>query len=231
MPPRPCVSDDNLAYSGNTISNFIKNIPNKGLNLLFAIYHWILLSGTWVLGGFIGMTNFIQKFLLKTWISMMDHLGRRRIIMDREGDEPYLERYYLFLPDRDENFPFNIFIHKFLKGDSDNLHDHPWGFFTLILSGGYWEHVYTDEAKSKTKRVWRAPGYWQKVEAEHIHRIELKEGNTPCWTLFIPFKRERVWGFWKPYVDLVENEDKPKDSAEWIESDQYFLDRQNKKEN
>ena len=122
MPPRACVSDyyeneknENLAYSGSTIINFIKKLPSKGLNLLFAIYHWILLIGTWILGGLIGITNYIQKFLLNTWISVMGHLGRRRIIMDREDNEPYLERYYLFLRDRKENFPFNIFIHKFLN--------------------------------------------------------------------------------------------------------------------
>ena len=62
----------------------------------------------------------------------MDSCGRKRIILDRETNEPYLERYYLFLKDRG-NFPFNIFIHKFLKSDPDDMHDHPWGFTTFIL--------------------------------------------------------------------------------------------------
>ena len=33
----------------------------------------------------------------------MEFLGRRRIINDREDNEPYLERYYIFLKDR-KNF-------------------------------------------------------------------------------------------------------------------------------
>ena len=47
---------------------------------------------------------------------LFERLGRYRVILDRENHEPYLERYYLFLKDR-KHFPFNIFLHKFLKGD------------------------------------------------------------------------------------------------------------------
>ena len=51
--------------------------------------------------------------------------NRKRIILDRVGKKPYLIRYYLFLKERTW-FPFNIFLHKFLQGDPDELHDHPW---------------------------------------------------------------------------------------------------------
>jgi hypothetical protein len=34
----------------------------------------------------------------------MDKLGRRRVITERDGDVPYLIRYYVFLKDR-KNFP------------------------------------------------------------------------------------------------------------------------------
>ena len=54
------------------------------------------------------MLKQIAKFLTK--------IGRQRIIMDRESNEPYLERYYVFLKDR-KWFPFNIFIHNFLKNN------------------------------------------------------------------------------------------------------------------
>ena len=60
--------------------------------------------------------------------------------MDRVNNKPYLLRHYLFLKNR-EPFPFNVFIHKFMKGDEDDIHDRPWGFFHIILSGGYWEYV------------------------------------------------------------------------------------------
>ena len=66
---------------------------------------------------------------------LMIWLGRYRIINDRQTKEPYLERYYLFLKDRNK-FPFNIFLHKFLKSDPDQLHDHPWNYSTFIIKGG-----------------------------------------------------------------------------------------------
>ena len=189
----------------------------------------------WILGWIIGGFYALQAGLLYLWVSGMEKLGRRRIIMDRENNEPYLERYYLFLKDRNEWFPFNIFIHKFLRGDPDNLHDHPWGFFTFILKGGYWEHMFTDAEKKETKRIWRGPGFYQKVKSEHSHRIELAEGVEPCWTLFIPFKKERTWGFWKYCLisDLVKSEDNPDTLIEWVESEKYFgekLRNKNKKE-
>ena len=63
-------------------------------------------------------------------ISIFDYFDRHRIIYARGDDEPYLERYYIFLKNR-TSFPFNIFIHKFLKSDPDDLHDHPWPWFTF----------------------------------------------------------------------------------------------------
>ena len=51
-------------------------------------------------------------------LKLLDRLGRKRIVMDRVENEPYLERYYLFLRERNR-FPFNVFLHKFLKSDPD----------------------------------------------------------------------------------------------------------------
>ena len=81
---------------------------------------------------------------------IMEYFNRYILIIDRLDKKPYLERYYLFLRDR-KNFPFNIFLHKFLKSDSEDLHDHPWNFISIILWGGYWEYTYElkDELKSK----------------------------------------------------------------------------------
>mgnify|MGYP003353288546 CR=1 FL=1 len=58
------------------------------------------------------------------FLKLLERLGRKRIVMDRTSNEPYLERYYLFLKDRGERFPFNVFLHKFLKSDPDDVHDH-----------------------------------------------------------------------------------------------------------
>jgi hypothetical protein len=78
---------------------------------------------------------------MKQWfLNWLERHGRKNVIMDRVNGEPYLERYYVFLKDR-KSFPFNVFLHKFLKSDPDDVHDHPWGYATLILKGGYWEWI------------------------------------------------------------------------------------------
>ena len=148
-----------------------------------------------------------QKFL-----SWMDRIGRKRIVYDRIDNEPYLERYYLFLKDR-ANFPFNIFLHKFLKSDIDDLHDHPWPYATLILKGGYWEWLPQFNSlgeKVGEIAVWRKPGSFRWCGANSYHRIEL-DPNVTCWTLFMPGPKQRDWGF------LVKNK--------WVQWEQYLANR------
>ena len=150
--------------------------------------------------------------LTKLFLNWLDKLGRKRIVMDRQCDEPYLERYYLFLKDR-KTFPFNVFLHKFLKGDPDDIHDHPWPYATIILKGGYYEWV--GEFNSQGKKIgeirkWRGPGHFRICSATSFHRIELKEG-IECWTLFMPGPHKRDWGF------LVNNN--------WVQHEQYLKER------
>ena len=60
---------------------------------------------------------------MKWFLNFLERIGRKRIVMDRQDNEPYLERYYLFLKDR-KHFPFNVFLHKFLKSDPDDHAHH-----------------------------------------------------------------------------------------------------------
>ena len=148
-------------------------------------------------------------YAFKLFTETLDSFGRKRIIKDRIDDEDYLERYYLFLKDI-QTFPFNIFLHKFLKSDDEELHDHPWNFTTLILSCGYWEH--TPEGKT-----WYGPGSVIRKKATDFHRLELdpaKSLGATTWTLFIPGKRYRKWGF------------QTKDG--WVEENKYLEQRKNK---
>jgi hypothetical protein len=145
-------------------------------------------------------------------LKLLDRLGRKRIVMDRVENEPYLERYYLFLRERNR-FPFNIFLHKFLKSDPDDVHDHPWPYATLILKGGYWEwipHFDTVGRKTGEYQVWRGPGHFRVSSANSYHRIELDPDIT-AWTLFMPGPKQRDWGF------LVKNQ--------WIQWEQYLKQR------
>ena len=153
-----------------------------------------------------------MKFLL----NFLEKVGRKRIVMDRINDQPYLERYYIFLKDR-KHFPFNVFLHKFLKSDPDDVHDHPWPYATLILKGGYWEWV--PEFNSKGQKIgeirhWRGPGHFRTCSAESYHRVEL-EHNVECWTLFMPGPQKREWGF---LVGEPENQ-------KWVHNDEYLKQR------
>jgi len=144
--------------------------------------------------------------------NLFKRLGRYRIIMDRVENEPYLERYYVFLQER-KTFPFNVFLHKFLKSDPDDVHDHPWPFFTVVLRGGYRE--WTPQFNSQGEKIgeiakWRGPGSFRWASAEQYHRIEL-DPDVTCWTLFMPGPKQREWGF------LVKNK--------WVQWQEYLQQR------
>lgn len=152
------------------------------------------------------------------FFKLLERLGRKRIIYDRVNNEPYLERYYVFLKER-ASFPFNVFLHKFLKGDPDDVHDHPWSYFTLILLGGYYEWIpqfNPDGTTSCEICKWRGPGHFRICSPNSYHRIELKAGVTP-WTLFMPGPKQREWGF------LVNNK--------WIQHEQYLKERNEQTQN
>lgn len=146
------------------------------------------------------------------FLNWLERHDRKRVVMDRVENQPYLERYYLFLKDRDR-FPFNVFLHKFLKSDGDDPHDHPWPYATLILKGGYWEWIPLFDQQNRMiteTAVWRGAGSFRISRASSFHRIEL-DPNVECWTLFMPGMRCRDWGFW------VKNH--------WVQWQQYLDNR------
>ena len=146
------------------------------------------------------------------FLKLLEKMGRKRIVYDRVDNEPYLERYYLLFRER-ERFPFNVFLHKFLKSDPDDVHDHPWPFATLILRGGYWE--WRPQFNGQGQKIgevarWCGPGSFRTARATTYHRIELDPAVT-CWTLFMPGPKQRDWGF------LVRNV--------WVQWEQYLKQR------
>ena len=93
--------------------------------------------------------------------------NRKRIILDRgpswpdySSAEPFVIRYYPLFRKRPKWFPFNILIHKLLKSDLGDLHDHYWSYITIILKGGYWE-------TTEKGTFWRKPGYFDRVQPIH----------------------------------------------------------------
>jgi len=157
---------------------------------------------------------------MMTFLSkIMDKLGRRRVIRDRDNGEPYLVRFYLFLKNR-KNFPFNITLHKVLKSDEPTLHDHPWSYATFILKGGYWEWIPVRSNEGfvvGSTRVWRGPGHFRFRKPDDLHWLELEkdsEGNEiPCWSLFFMGRKQKEWGF----VRFVQRE-----GYRWINNEEYL---------
>lgn len=135
-----------------------------------------------------GLILYILFSIFNGFLLLLEKCDRKRIIKDRVDNDEYLIRYYLFLKDR-KTFPFNIFLHKFLKSDTEDLHDHPWSFTTVILWGGYWEY------RPNQPKTWYGPGSVIFHDATDFHRIELDKDVPDTWTLFIPGKRCRGWGF------------------------------------
>lgn len=156
--------------------------------------------------------------MFASFLNFLEDRGRKRVIMDRESQHPYLERYYLFLKDRDK-FPFNVFLHKFLRSDPDDLHDHPWPYATFILKGGYWEWVplFTGNEITGEKKIWRGAGHFRICKANSFHRIEVEPG-VDCWTLFMPGPQQREWGF-------LTHKDWVSSTFKWIRHEMYIPGR------
>ena len=107
---------------------------------------------------------------------------RKKLLLDRgpswpdyDKAEPFMIRYYLLFRKRPKWFPFNILIHKILKSDLGDLHDHYWSYITIILKGGYWE-------TNKDGTFWRGPGYIGYRNRTDTHSLRLIE-EKPAWTL------------------------------------------------
>ena len=149
--------------------------------------------------------------------NLMNKLGRYRLIPDRSTGEDYLHRYYIFLKDR-KYFPFNVTLHKIVRSDDPIMHDHPWGYMTVVLKGGYWEHtpVFNDDGKILTEfQTWRGPGSIIKRKAGEYHWLELDESVGPATTLFFMGRQKREWGF------LVQTK---KGLHRWIKWSDYLTD-------
>lgn len=125
----------------------------------------------------------------------------RRVIPDRlNPDAPYLIRHYLL---GGENHKwFCLVLHEFMCSDPTDLHDHPFPFWSWILSGSYREWTEWGD-------FLRLPGDFLYRWPRFRHRIELPALRTePTFTLVLLGPRTRDWGFVK--------------LGRWIQHDRYF---------
>ena len=110
--------------------------------------------------------------------------SRKRLLLDRgpswpdyDKAEPFMIRYYLLFRKRPKWSPFNILLHKILKSDLGDLHDHYWPYITIILKGGYWE-------TNENGTFWRGPGYIGFRKASDRHSLKIPDGKS-AWTLLL----------------------------------------------
>ncbi len=122
---------------------------------------------------------------------------------------PYLERWWLTRRRRWGR----IYLHRILRSDDDRaLHDHPWPYLTLILSGGYVEHTILPGGVHQ--RRYLGPGRVAVHGARRAHRLEI--AGVEAVTMFVCGPRVRDWGFhcpqgWRHWRDFVAPDDAGRD--------------------
>lgn len=145
---------------------------------------------------------FLSKHL---WRALMRvPASRKPDIVIGPPAKPYMLRWWI-IP---RNRVFNIYLHRFLQSDDARaMHDHPSANWSILLDGAYKEFFHDGTIKI------RLPGDWIFRRPTTAHRIELfnrydfdratgnwiKDGPSPCWSLFITGPRVRNWGFKCPH--------------------------------
>lgn len=159
-----------------------------------------------------------------------------KVILDDCGS-PYLIRLTIF-----ELFTgHSLKLHHIIRSDREREpHDHPWSFYTFMLSGGYFEETPVTIKGYKlgdpTQKHWHAPGTFRFVKNPYPHRLDLARDvdstfpavtmsdeaahalfqNTPreipAVTLVFTFPKARRWGFYT--------------KRGWINSGDFINDRE-----
>lgn len=82
---------------------------------------------------------------------------------------------------------FGIYIHRIYKEDKDNaLHNHPWNFLGIVLSGAYTEETVQGVKLKKVGTV--------SIGGRHFfHKIKSIERDTT--TLFFVWGKHKPWGY------------------------------------
>jgi len=146
--------------------------------------------------------------IVKLWIEKLEqwveNKGRQYVIMDdynSKDPKPYLIRSIVF-----KSKWFCIYIHRFLSSDKPVPHDHPWNFFTWIISKGYVEQLYFDiGVRDDQQTCWsiaRRPGSIIRRKCSDVHRVvvskeySLEEKNEAPLSVCFIGPRKQEWSFY-----------------------------------
>lgn len=138
-----------------------------------------------------------------------------RVIYSRDGQRPYLSRYYLAGRPLGDVLSVvvakprrvlvrlrhhGVYLHHFHRGDEEpELHSHPWAWaLSLILAGGYREER---RVRGKVVRRIVRPGALNFLRADDCHRVDLLEDD--AWSLFVTGPKVTRWGFWNRDTGLM----------------------------
>lgn len=121
-------------------------------------------------------------------------LFRAPSLIMRSATQIYMVRWVLI-----RVFGWELKFNLFLASDPDCLHDHPWPFLSVMLSGSYTEHTSYGAHKYRAPCILWRPAPWR-------HRIEIHE---PCLTMNISAPKRRNWGFWTPAGWVIWRKYKP----------------------
>src|SRR2546430_15350386 len=84
---------------------------------------------------------------------------------------------------------FGLFLHTLHRSDYDRaLHDHPWGFISIILKNGYSEMTPKGVLTHFAGSVLFRPAEWK-------HCVIIDDPEYPSWNLVFVGPRTRKWGF------------------------------------
>ena len=207
-----------MSNTNDDVSSIHDSQEKKHLGMAFAkglkgVCISLILIGS---SAIVGAVSGLSKLAVNGLDSLATKLDRKKIINNKENDKPFLTRYYLLFRQMPSWMPFNVFIERYTDSDSGDLHDHPWGYFTFILSGGYWEHIYVDDDRKRIIKVWREAGYCATAPATHEKCISLSSQKGQCWTITICFRRDREWGFYRKTSG---------NSPVWVKSSRYLQEK------
>jgi hypothetical protein len=126
---------------------------------------------------------------------------------------PYMRRHYLLGGGNREPGSTARF-HEILRSDLADLHDHPWDFVSVILSGTYIETTPASEQEF-------GPGSVLVRTAEQLHRLTLPNG--PVWSFITIGPARRRWGFdtsdgwvhWSDYLGATPPDSTQVRSRKW----------------
>jgi hypothetical protein len=136
---------------------------------------------------------------------------------ENKGSGPvYMRRFFIRRQKpgtHDSEFGSQIYIHHILRDDADDeLHDHPWSFWSFIFKGGYWEETEEPEFQTLDGQPYELD--WQNPKAGRVQFVRRRKWYgaprflfrnekarhrlvvpRPSWTLVVTGRKKKSWSF------------------------------------